>query len=272
MATVNKYDIIFVDEDGTTVLLSWKYEYGAQVEDIIKPENPTKPDTPEWDYEFASWSPEFKPVTWNQTYTATYSWTKQKYKVTFYDEDGITVLWSWEYEYGTDARLIERPVDPTKTETDEYTYTFVGWTPTIENVTTWATYIATYTESANQYTITFDTQWSSTDTGTTKVVTYWETYGELPIPTKLGNEFLGWYTDPTAGTEITSWTTVNTWAKNQILYAHWEIKNYIVSYFDQDGTTELIIPSATTWYTVNDSIIIPNPTKDEYVFVWWKSM
>jgi hypothetical protein len=36
------------------------------------------------------------------------------------------------------------------------------------------------------------------------VVTYGEKYGELPIPTKLGNEFLGWYTDPITGTQITS--------------------------------------------------------------------
>jgi hypothetical protein len=30
--------------------------------------------------------------------------------------------------------LIEKPVNPTKAATDEYTYSFAGWTPTIVNV------------------------------------------------------------------------------------------------------------------------------------------
>ena len=268
-ARVNRYDVIFYDEDGTTVLWSWEYEYGTPADAISKPSDPTKEDTAKWDYEFVSWSPEFKPVTWNQTYTATYSSTKQKYEVIFVDENWTTVLWSWEYEYGTDARLIERPENPIKETTDEYTYTFAWWTPTIVNVTTWATYTATYSGMANQYTVTLDlNEWEANPISI--IVTYGQKYGELPIPERKWYEFTWWYTDPTAGIQITSWTTVDTWAKNQTLYAHWEINNYTVSYFDQDGTTELIIPLATTWYTINESITIPNPSKDEYTFIWWK--
>ena len=268
-ARVNRYDVIFYDEDGTTVLWSWEYEYGTPADAISKPSDPTKEDTAKWDYEFVSWSPEFKPVTWNQTYTATYSSTKQKYEVIFVDENWTTVLWSWEYEYGTDARLIERPANPIKETTDEYTYTFAWWTPTIVNVTTWATYTATYSGMANQYTVTLDlNEWEANPISI--IVTYGQKYGELPIPQRRWYEFTWWYTDPTAGTQITSWTTVDTWAKNQTLYARWTINNYTVSYFDQDGTTELTIPLATTWYTVNDTIIIPNPTKDGWEFIWWK--
>ena len=48
------------------------------------------------------------------------------------------------------------------------------------------------------------------------------TYGELPTPTKEGYAFLGWYTDPTNGNEITSSTTYTFGTSATTLYAHWE--------------------------------------------------
>ncbi len=55
----------------------------------------------------------------------------------------------------------------------------------------------------------------------TKVVTYEDSYGELPSPTREGHTFLGWFTEPTGGTQITD-TTVVAIKANQTLYAHWQ--------------------------------------------------
>lgn len=59
-------------------------------------------------------------------------------------------------------------------------------------------------------------------TGTkSQVVSYGEAYGELPVPTKLGASFLGWYTDAKGGQLITEDMIVD-FTGNLTLYAHWE--------------------------------------------------
>ncbi len=84
-------------------------------------------------------------------------YTRNKYTVTFVDEDGTTVLKAAaEYAYGTAAADIVKPADPTKAATAQYTYTFAGWTPTIEEVTKNVTYRATYAANLNSYTLTYD--------------------------------------------------------------------------------------------------------------------
>ena len=78
-----------------------------------------------------------------------------KYTVTFVDEDGTTVLKAaTAYDYGTLAADIEKPADPTKAATQQYTYTFNGWSPAVANVTADATYRATYCSTVNPYTAT----------------------------------------------------------------------------------------------------------------------
>lgn len=53
--------------------------------------------------------------------------------------------------------------------------------------------------------------------------TYGSKYNFLPTPTRTGGyKFVGWYTDQTNGTKVTSATTVTT-TKNHILYAHWHL-------------------------------------------------
>lgn len=53
--------------------------------------------------------------------------------------------------------------------------------------------------------------------------TYGSKYNFLPTPTRTGGyKFVGWYTEETGGTKVTSDTTVTT-TKNHILYAHWHL-------------------------------------------------
>lgn len=49
-----------------------------------------------------------------------------------------------------------------------------------------------------------------------------EKYGDLPTATRKGYEFLGWFTDPTGGDEVTSNTLVMV---GVTLYAHWRLSS-----------------------------------------------
>lgn len=74
--------------------------------------------------------------------------------------------------------------------------------------------------AAAQFTVTFDPTPGTTPTAS-KTVTYGEPYGELPTPVRSGYAFLGWFTDPDAGTEVKAEDTVDITA-DTILYAHWD--------------------------------------------------
>ena len=84
--------------------------------------------------------------------------------------------------------------------------------------------------TANQYLVALDANGGKIDTTSGQVnkknytATYGSKYNFLPTPTRTGGyKFVGWYTEPTGGTKVTSDTTVTT-AKTHILYAHWSLK------------------------------------------------
>ena len=54
-------------------------------------------------------------------------------------------------------------------------------------------------------------------------VTYHQSYGELPEPTRADNAFLGWYTEPDEDEgELITADSLVALTENQTLYAHWE--------------------------------------------------
>ena len=183
---VNKYSVIFVDEDGTTVLKeATEYDYGTAAADIVKPADPTKAATAQYTYSFAGWTPALADVTADATYTATYSSTVNQYTVTFVDDDGSVLKAAVAYNYGTAWDDVLKPDDPTKTG-----YTFAGWTGAPETVTEDVTVKASYT--INSYTVTWVIDGESTEE------TY--NYGATPAhdaPVKAADKdysytFTGW--------------------------------------------------------------------------------
>ena len=111
--------------------------------------------TPATGYHFTQWqdgnteNPRQVEVKSSANFTA--SFAPNEYTILFVNEDG-TELQKSLMAYGTTP--VYNGATPTKPASNQYTYTFVGWTPAIAIVTSDATYTATYTSSVNSYTLT----------------------------------------------------------------------------------------------------------------------
>ena len=80
---------------------------------------------------------------------------------------------------------------PTKTADAQYTYTFKGWKPEINQVTGHATYTAEYDQTLNSYDVTFLVNGKTV----TVIANYGSRIDEPEAPTKEGCDFIGWFTD-----------------------------------------------------------------------------
>lgn len=79
---------------------------------------------------------------------------------------------------------------------------------------------------ANTYSITFDAQWGTIDGSDTKLVTYGQSYGQLPEPTWEHHTFAGWWTGESGtGAQVTE-STVFTGPVDRTLYAKWMFNVY----------------------------------------------
>ena len=213
-STDNQYTVTFKNEGGT-VLQTGKWNYNATP--TYSGETPTKAATAQYTFTFAGWTPTIAKVTGNATYTATFTNTVNQYTVTFKNEDG-TVLQSGKWDYN-DTPIYSGDT-PVKAATAQYTYTFTGWAPAVAKVTGNATYTATFTSAVNQYVVYFDASNGTCNTSN-KTVTFGESYGTLPVPTREGFTFVGWFTAANGGVLVNADTVVAI-TENQTLYAHWE--------------------------------------------------
>ena len=174
-------------------------------------QNPTRPDTAEFTYAFSGWEPALGAITEDTTYVAQFTETKRSYTVTFYDEDGATVLDTQTVEYG--ATPVFSKDEPAKTGDAQYSYTFAGWEPALAPVSGDASYKATYTTAVNSYTVT----WQNED-GTVLEVDENVAYGAAPSydgenPVKASTAefdytFAGWDKDVNAVTGDVTYTAV----------------------------------------------------------------
>ena len=144
------------------------------------------------------------------------------FTITFVNEDG-TVLQTGQVREG------EMPAytgaTPTKAASEEYTYTFVGWTPELVPVTTDATYTATY--SANmipEFTVNF-MDWDGTSLKTEKV-RQGKSATAPADPVREGYTFIGWDKD---FSNVQSDLTVTAQYEKIIIY-------YTITFVNEDGT------------------------------------
>jgi len=117
------------------------------------------------------------------------------------------------------------------------------------------------TSTKKIYTLTFDA-----NTGVCEIETIVQTEGyaiELPTPTKVGYDFLGWYTDRTSGQKVV-YTKMPGFSQN--LYAHWKASTYTLTYNANGGSVE-----PTSKIVTYDSAYgaLVTPTRTGYSFDGW---
>ena len=230
--TINSYKLTY-KVDGE-VYKQYDVEYNASITPEAAPEKEG--------YTFSGWSeiPATMPandVEVNGTFTI------NQYKVTFI-VDGEVVK-EETLDFGTN---IIAPENPTKVG-----HTFTGWNPAVD--ATVPSHDVTYTAqfTANQYTITFDTDGGSEIAPITQDYNTAVTAPSDPI--KTGYTFTGW------DKEIPAMMPV----ENLTIKATWSINQYTIT-FDTDGGSEI----APITQDYNSTITAPtNPTKTGYTFAGW---
>lgn len=153
--------------------------------------------TPKEGYHFLRWNdnntdnPRIVDVTTDVKYIAYFA--PNRYIVTFLNWDN-SELYKAEYDYGT-TPVYGGPV-PTKPADAQYTYVFDSWSPNIHPVAGDDVYLAVFSKTVNQYTVTFK-NYDGTILQSSSVA-----YGEMPMykgatPTKPATDqytytFAGW--------------------------------------------------------------------------------
>lgn len=116
---------------------------------------------------------------------------------------------------------------------------------------------------ANQYTLTFDGNGTTTNP-TPRKVTFGQKYGSLPSAHRGGYTFAGWFTEAVGGSEVKADTTVSI-AKDHTLYAHW---GYTIGFSGNgaSGSMANVTAPANTAFTLPSCTFTPPLGK---VFKCW---
>lgn len=133
----------------------------------------------------------------------------------------------------------------------------------------------------NTYTVMFDANfdnWNSASVSPgSKMVSYDSPYGSLAMAVRPGYTFKGWFTDPSAGTQVKEYDIVSELG-NHTLYAHWEKKgNYSVEYdLNASGGAPVTNANDDSFQTRNpiswtDKALVPaeKPIRPGFVFTGW---
>ena len=253
-----KFQVAWLNDDGTTNDVTEVAVFAMPTHADLVKEN-----TAQYTYTFRGWSPEFTAVVSNAIYVSLgFDAAVNSYEVDFVDEDGVTKLAETQtLDYGA---MPTAPADPSKENTAQYTYAFAGWTPAVAAVTGKVTYKATYSQTVNKYTITFN------DENGSKIKSESLDYGTAIVkpadPTKAGNAqysyaFAGW--TPTVAATVTEDATYTaTYTQS--------VNSYVVKFVDDDGK---VLKSETLEYGA--AVTAPaNPVKENtaqytYEFKGW---
>ena len=251
------YYIKFYNYDGSR-LDSLKVAYKATP--TYSKGTPVRPATAQYTYTFKGWDKTIVAATANANYTAQYNSTVNQYTVTFKGYDG-TVIKTETYDYGS---TIVPPAAPTRASTQQYDYTFAGWTPNTTTVVENTVLTATYDSTLVKYHLVFDAGDMHVDT----LVEYGYEF-ELPeAPDSTGYTFNGWYDADGEKVGVSGDKLPVSGAVS--LEGLYDINIYEVTFKDYDGT---VIKTET--YEYGSSIVPPaDPTRAstqqyDYTFAGW---
>ena len=145
------FEVRFLDAEGALIGDVQMVEYGESA--TAPSENPQKAANAQYTYEFNGWDKDFKSVTSDLTISPLYNAITRSYTVTFYDADGVQIGDAQQVEYGKAANVPDAPV---KESTEEYSYTFTGWTGgDVGKIVGDTEFYPTYTGTVRKYNVTF---------------------------------------------------------------------------------------------------------------------
>lgn len=259
---VNNYNIKYILNGG--ILKNKIASYNILSKDI-KIDNPTKKG-----YTFNGWKISEKSRLYKDyiikkgsfgNITLTASFSPNKYKIKF-DTDSLSSKFR-EKEVYYDNKYGNLP------EPEKYGYTFLNWTDDDNKVinknsiykNTQDT-VLTANYKANKYIISFNVNNGKLDNNNSIEVRFDSKYNKLPVPTKAGYKFNGWYYK---GEKIDENSTL-TKAFDHELTASWDIVNYKITYDLDGGTCDNCI---TSYNIENETFKLNEPTKVGYNFVGW---
>ena len=102
-----------------------------------------------------------------------------------------------------------------------------------------------------------------------RIVPYDSAYGALPVPTRKGYTFDGWFTESEGGTQVTESDKMALVASTQTLYAHWTPIKYTVAFKANGGSGTM--PSMTLTYDQSASLVANAFTRAYYTFDKWRT-
>lgn len=222
-------------------------------------------------YSFQGWYNNSEKVidgTWTRLddLSLTAKWSIETYKITYELDDGINSINNPSvFNYEDETIVLE---EATKTG-----YTFLGWTSDgVETPT--KNYVISHNSTGdltifanwqvNTYTITFDANGGGGLTSESVQVDY-DSNVELPVLTKIGYTFAGWF-NQTTKYESGAWSV----ASDITLTAQWTVLNYRINYELDGGTNNPSNPSSYTYDS--DDIVLGDPSKTGYTFLGWTSL
>ena len=204
------YLVIFKNDDNA-VLREQFVEYGLSA---TPPSNPTKEG-----FTFIGWDKDYQSIKSNLVIYALY--TENLLTVTWQNDDGSILKIDENISVGSTP--FYTGAEPTKEDTLEYSYTFIGWTPTITSINQSTTYTASYHATKKSYSVIFKDYDDLVLMETTVI------YGTNVLPPlepnrKIGYHFVAWDQDYSFIT------------KDIIIYAQYQINTYVITWVNDDGT------------------------------------
>ena len=158
--------------------------------------------------------------------------------------------------------------NPTKAATAQFTYTFTGWNPAIDENTV-ATqdqdYVAQFSQTTNTYTVSFNKQGHGGNTAN-QTIAYGSKVTEPADLSETGYTFGGWFKEEACNN---AWDFENDVVTgNTVLYAKWTVNSHTLTWItDGDALTGNYTHGSVAYGT---TIVAPNtPTKTGYTFKNW---
>ena len=115
-------------------------------------------------------------------------------------------------------------------------------------------YLKSVEYDANGGVVAADVQWFANG----------DAIGELPVPTRAGYVFDGWFTQADGGSKVAATTTVSA---NRTFYAHWTANNYSITYDANGGVGTMDATDCT--YDQEGTIASSAFARSGYEFVGW---